>query len=78
MEALPEKMVLITCYGDQLLAEGEIFRKRLKALGKVVDGHTVPGVGHGWDKFPTFHRGNQSRDEAYGVAVTSLKEFWGE
>ena len=78
MASLPEKMVLITCYGDQLLAEGEKFRKRLRALGKRVDGHTVPGVGHGWDKFPSFGRGNQSRDEAYEVAVKSLKEFWGE
>jgi acetyl esterase/lipase len=74
--ALPDSMVMITCSGDQLLAEGEKFRTRLRSLGKTVDGYTVQGVGHGWDKFPSYKKGNATRDEAYKTAVDSLDKFW--
>jgi putative ergosteryl-3beta-O-L-aspartate hydrolase len=75
-EALPQNMVMITCWGDGLLHEGEVFRKRLRLLGKRVDGYTVEGVPHGWDKWPSWRKGNVSRDKAYKSAVGSLKEFW--
>lgn len=52
-KALPDKIVMITCWGDGLLIEAEIFRERLKKLGKTVEGYTVPGVPHGWDKWPS-------------------------
>lgn len=52
-KALPEKIVMITCWGDGLLGEAEVFRERLKKLEKMVDGYTVPGVPHGWDKWPS-------------------------
>jgi len=52
-EALPERMVMITCWADGLLVEGEKFRKRLQKLGKRVDGYMVEGVPHGWDKWPS-------------------------
>jgi ergosteryl-3beta-O-L-aspartate hydrolase len=75
-DALPQRVVIISCAGDQLLVESERFRKRLVGLGKSVEGCVVQGVGHGWDKKPSFRRGNVKRDEAYGLAVRSLKEAW--
>ncbi|KAH7346716.1 Alpha/Beta hydrolase protein [Rhexocercosporidium sp. MPI-PUGE-AT-0058] len=74
--ALPDNMVMITCWGDGLLAEGEAFRERLRGLGKRVDGYTVPDVPHGWDKWPSYGKGDLKRDEAYKSAAESLKEFW--
>jgi acetyl esterase/lipase len=74
--ALPGNLVLISCRGDQLLKETERFRERLGRLGKRVGGYVVEGVGHGWDKKPTFGKGDAKRDEAYGVAVKSLQEVW--
>jgi acetyl esterase/lipase len=76
-KALPDKLVLINCGGDQLLAETEKFRARLKGLGKRVDGYTVQGVGHAWDKAPTYRKGNVKRDQAYKLATESLRDFWG-
>lgn len=75
-KALPERVVLISCGGDQLLAETERFRKRLLSLGKKVNGCVVEGVGHGWDKKPTFKKGNVKRDEAYALAIKALQEAW--
>jgi acetyl esterase/lipase len=75
-DALPPSLVMINCGGDQLLAEAERFRKRLIGLGKKVNGYIVEGVGHGWDKAPTFKKGNFKRDQAYRVAVDSLQEAW--
>jgi acetyl esterase/lipase len=75
-DALPEKLMMINCGGDQLLAESERFRKRLTGVGKKVDGYIVEGVGHGWDKQPSFRKGNAKRDEAYEVAVKALQEVW--
>lgn len=74
--ALPQDNVMITCWGDGLLVEGERFREKLKGLGKRVDGYTVPGVRHGWDKWPTYGKGDVKRDEAYKSAAESLREFW--
>jgi putative ergosteryl-3beta-O-L-aspartate hydrolase len=74
--ALPERLVMVNCGGDQLLAESERFRERLKGLGKRVEGCVVEGVGHGWDKKPTFRKGDVKRDEAYALAVKSLQEAW--
>lgn len=74
--ALPESNVMITCWGDGLLVEGEKFRERLKHLGKRVDGYVVPEVPHGWDKWPSYRNGDVRRDEAYKSAAESLKEFW--
>jgi acetyl esterase/lipase len=73
---LPDKLVIISCGGDQLLAETERFRKRLVNLGKVVEGYAVEGVGHGWDKNPTFKKGDVKRDEVYELAVKSLQHVW--
>ncbi|KAE9374962.1 alpha/beta-hydrolase [Stipitochalara longipes BDJ] len=75
-DALPESLVLINCGGDQLLVESEKFRKRLKELGKNVDGYVVEGVGHGWDKQPTFKKGDVKRDQAYATAMKSLEGVW--
>lgn len=75
-DALPQNMVMITCWGDGLLVEGLKFKERLKSLGKKVDGYTVPGAVHGWDKWPSWWSGNMTRDEAYESAAKSLNDFW--
>lgn len=75
-DTLPENLVMINCEGDQLLAESERFRKKLIGLGKDVSGMVVKGVGHGWDKKPTWRKGDVKRDDAYRFAVESLKEVW--
>jgi acetyl esterase/lipase len=72
-DALPDRLVIINCSGDQLLAESEKFRAKLKDLGKTVDGYTVKGVGHAWDKQPSFLKGNSKRDDAYRLAAESLQ-----
>jgi acetyl esterase/lipase len=74
--ALPRNIVMITCWGDALLVEGEEFRERLKGLGFRVEGYTVPGVLHGWDKWPSYWKGDRERDEAYEVVGRCLGEFW--
>jgi acetyl esterase/lipase len=76
MNALPDRLVMINCGGDQLLVESEKFRERLKGLGKNVGGFVVKGVPHGWDKKATFRKGDVKRDEAYAVAVKGLLEVW--
>jgi acetyl esterase/lipase len=73
-DALPDKLVIINCGGDQLLAETERFRKRLTGLGKKVDGCIVKGVGHGRDKKPKFKKGNVMKYEE--LAIKSLREVW--
>jgi acetyl esterase/lipase len=74
--AMPQRVVLIRCSGDQLLAESEVFCQCLKRLGIVVEGYVVQGVGHAWDKKATFRRADVKRDEAYGAAVEGLREMW--
>jgi hypothetical protein len=56
--------------------EGERFRERLKKIGMDVSGYMVPGVVHGWDKWPSWGRETKERDEAYEVAAGSLGEMW--
>jgi len=75
-DALPEKVCIVTCWGDGLLTEGEQFRKRLSEVGKVMTGYMVPGVVHGWDKWPSWGRQTKERDEAYRVAGKSLRDMW--
>lgn len=74
--ALPDNMIIITCWGDGLLGEAEVFRERLKTLGKNVQGYIVPGISHGWDKWPSWFKGNPSRDEAYARAVGWLDDHF--
>lgn len=51
--ALPEEGVcLVLCEWDELRAEGERWRDRLRGLGVGVWSETVEGVAHGWDKAP--------------------------
>ncbi|TVY45809.1 Arylesterase [Lachnellula occidentalis] len=76
-EALPEKVCFVTCWGDGLLGEGEAFRERLRGMGSVISGYTVPEVVHGWDKWPSWGRVTRERDEAYRVAGESLKDMFG-
>ncbi|PVH79512.1 hypothetical protein DL98DRAFT_572514 [Cadophora sp. DSE1049] len=77
-DALPKTLVMINCSGDQLLAESEKFRKRLIGLGKDVMGYIVEGEGHGWDKKPTYFKGDEKRDDAYKYAVEALQIMWEE
>jgi putative ergosteryl-3beta-O-L-aspartate hydrolase len=73
-DTFPAQLGMINCGGDQLLAESERLKKRLEGLGKKVAGCIVEGVGHAWDKKPTFKKGDVKRDEAYEFAVKALQE----
>lgn len=75
-EALPQKMVIMTCWGDGLLGEAELFRERLRELGKHVDGYAIPNISHGWDKWPSWGKKTPERDEAYAKAVGWLREHF--
>lgn len=73
VDGLPQRIMIISCEWDQLLMEEERFRKRLMDLGKTVSGSMVREVAHGWDKKPTFRRGEPKRDQAYKQAVEEMK-----
>ena len=72
---LPQCMALYSCEWDQLLAEDEAFRERLKGLGKLVSGRMVHGVPHGFDKKPTFGAGSPKRDEMYQDAIREMEKM---
>jgi acetyl esterase/lipase len=53
LKGLPDDIVIYTCEFDELLAEGERLRDRLKnELGKNVRYYMIEGVPHAWDKSP--------------------------
>ncbi|KAJ9491302.1 hypothetical protein VN97_g1944 [Penicillium thymicola] len=77
----PSAVAIYTCGWDQLLVEGNTFRERLSGFveeGKMmsVGGFVVGDVAHGFDKKPSFWRGNQVRGRMYGDAVNQLKARW--
>ncbi|KAJ5959519.1 uncharacterized protein N7479_006669 [Penicillium vulpinum] len=79
--AYPPAVAVYTCGWDQLLVEGNTFRERLCGFveeGKMasVGGFVVEDVIHGFDKKPSFLRGNQMRERMYGDAVNQLKVMW--
>lgn len=74
--ALPERVWLHSCEWDNLLAEAEAFRRRLKELGKVVSGGIVEGQVHAWDKVATYEKGNELRNMVYGEAVEEIGRMW--
>lgn len=79
--AYPPAVAIYTCGWDQLLFEGNTFRERLCGFveeGKMesVGGFVVEGVVHGFDKKPSFCRGNQVRENMYGDAINQLKVMW--
>ncbi|KAJ5956009.1 hypothetical protein N7501_010288 [Penicillium viridicatum] len=80
-ESYPPAVAIYTCGWDQLLVEGNTFRERLRGFveeGKMtsVGGFVVEDVVHGFDKKPSFWRGNQVRERMYGDAVNQLKAMW--
>ncbi|KAJ5773191.1 hypothetical protein N7457_008087 [Penicillium paradoxum] len=79
--AYPPAVAIYTCGWDQLLVEGNAFRERLGGFveeGKMasVGGFVVEDVVHGFDKKPSFWRGNRDRERMYGDAVGQLKVMW--
>ncbi|KAJ5669658.1 hypothetical protein N7462_010728 [Penicillium macrosclerotiorum] len=82
----PANVAIYTCGWDQLLAEGNAFRERLRQLrggedeegGGHVGGMTMEGTIHGFDKKPSFCLGNRKRDQMYGDAVAQLDIMWRE
>ncbi|MCJ1395508.1 hypothetical protein MMC18_008394 [Xylographa bjoerkii] len=75
LHALPDSIYVHTCEWDQLLVEGEKFRQRLKGLGKFVTGGMTKEVAHGWDKRPSFFRGNSVRDQVYAEATGEMMKM---
>lgn len=79
--AYPAAVAVYTCGWDQLLVEGNAFRERLAGFveeGKMVSvgGFVVEDVIHGFDKKPSFWRGNRARERMYGDAVGQLNGMW--
>ncbi|CAG7941677.1 unnamed protein product [Penicillium nalgiovense] len=77
----PPSVAIYTCGWDQLLVEGNTFRERLGGFveeGKMVGvgGFVVEDVVHGFDKKPSFWKGNEARDRMYDDAVNHLKLMW--
>lgn len=73
--ALPNRISIFTCGWDDLLSESELFRKRLLEIGKIVGGSTIEGVGHAWDRVPTFKKGNKKMDNMYTEAIRDMKDM---
>jgi putative ergosteryl-3beta-O-L-aspartate hydrolase len=74
IHGLPDDIQIFLCEWDMLLQEGEIFARRLKALGKQVKETLIPGVVHGWDKHPDPWRDQQAIDKLYAEACMGLRE----
>ncbi|KAJ5129575.1 uncharacterized protein N7515_005614 [Penicillium bovifimosum] len=81
LTAYPEAVAIYTCGWDQLLVEGNAFRERLEGfmgqekMGRV-GGFVVEDVPHGFDKKPSFWKGNKARERMYGDAVRQLEGMW--
>jgi len=76
---LPDDIIMFTCEWDELLAEGERFRDRVRGLGKNVRYRMIKGVPHGWDKSPNPFKEDQIAKEAYKEACDVLKAlFYGQ
>ncbi|KGO69171.1 Alpha/beta hydrolase fold-3 [Penicillium italicum] len=81
LASYPPAVAIYTCGWDQLLVEGNTFRERLSGFveeGKMasIGGFVVEDVVHGFDKKPTFWRGNEIRERMYGDAADQLKVMW--
>ncbi|KAI9809495.1 MAG: hypothetical protein M1827_006801 [Pycnora praestabilis] len=76
IQHLPNDIILFTCEWDQLLVEGEAFRRRLKDLGKRVTGEMIRGVEHGWDKAPNPLETNPKAERAYREACGWLRDIF--
>jgi len=76
LKFLPEDFLIYTCEYDELRAEGERFRDRLKALGKGVKHRTVIGAMHGWDKSPNPITPDKIAAEVYKEACTEVKRVF--
>lgn len=77
IHGLPHHVQIFLCEWDMLLQEGEIFAKRLHALGKNVRSTLIPKVVHGWDKHPDPWRDQKPIDELYAKACDGLRESFG-
>lgn len=78
IDGLPQRMQIWLCEWDMLLAEGELFRDRLKSLGKDVESETIEGVPHGWDKSPNPFRDQKSINLLYERAAGYLRHVFSE
>jgi len=76
---LPEDIILYTCEYDELLAEGERFRDRIKKLGKSVKYKMIEKQPHAWDKSPNPFYEDKQAVEAYKEACNDIKRlFFGQ
>ena len=72
--ALPRDVAVFTCDWDALCEEGEVFRKRLVGLGKVVGGSKVEAVNHAFDRIPG-KKGHSKMNKMYSEALDALKDI---
>jgi len=79
LAAFPEDIMLVLCEWDELRAEGERWRDRLRGLGKTVWSELVEGVAHGWDKGPNPVWEDGKARAVYGRVCAELgRVFYGE
>lgn len=76
---LPEEILMYCCEWDELRAEGERFRDRIRGLGKTVHFKLIEGVPHGWDKAPNPFHEDEKAKELYQEACGHIKRvFFGQ
>jgi len=75
--ALPKHIQLWLCEWDMLLAEGEVFARRLADMGKQVKQEMIQAVPHGFDQSPDPFRDQARIDGLYERACEGLRELWG-
>jgi putative ergosteryl-3beta-O-L-aspartate hydrolase len=74
LTALPDDIIMYICEWDELRAEAEVFRDRLKGLpGKKVVSRVIEGVMHGFDKGPNPLWRDQDTENLYADACVELK-----
>lgn len=78
VSALPENIVLYLCEWDMLLQEGEVFAKRLTALGKKVHYVIIKEKRHAFDKSPNPFSVDPEATLHYTEACAMLREAFGQ
>ena len=76
--ALPENVVMYLCEWDMLLQEGEVFAKRLMALGKKVHYVIIKEKRHAFDKAPNPFSVDPEATLHYTEACGLLRDVFGE
>ncbi|KAJ5887563.1 hypothetical protein N7495_007604 [Penicillium taxi] len=75
-EGIPKDVFLFICEWDMLVNEGQLFVRRLEALGKRVRSMMIEKAKHAWDKSPNPFRDQESVDVLYREACANMKAIF--